>query len=513
MEAIHIPLTNIQSNPRQPRSEFDAGEMASLVESVKQYGILQPLMVTPSHDGIYVLIAGERRLRAAREAGLEEVPAVIVPDATERDQLELALIENIQRADLNPLEKARAYQMLADEFNLSHEDIASKVGVSRSTVTNALRLLKLPEDIHTALLSGALKERQAAALLTLFDLPVGLRDEAEKGAYANHKPSYIVKQAQTGASSDTLRELIDSMVRNNSKDLNRAIWSLDYTFLQSETIYWPDCRSCELRHKSLNVCTNPACYEAKEQAWVADYLQQASAVSGILPLESDIPSYQITHLEYHRSAESILTSGCENLRLEFSPYSNGGSFTLADKDYPKALIVCRKGNAHCKCLQGAEILAAQKRREEIQRIQDTPQEQQESDEIVEPVEAEESQPDPEQEWEQRPQRPTAEELAELVKEEKKRQKENAKLAKSAQEQAVQIFDDALADNVPGAWRLIYNRVALGEPWKDRPDDISEIRKGIAARIVTYRVQYLDPSRVVDELKEMLADAGLPELQL
>lgn len=511
LTTVDVPIEKIESNPRQPRSEFRTEEMTSLVASVKEFGILQPLMVAASHDGKYNLIAGERRLRAAKEAGLERVPAVVVVDVSERDRLELALIENVQRVDLSPIEKARAYQVLSEEFNLSHEEIADKVGVARATVSNVLRLLKLPEDISKAVLNGVLKERQAFALLTLFDLPEALRKEAEKQNYQNHQPAYIVKQALAGASSDTIRELIESMVRNHSKDLTKAEWDLDYIFVTSETISWPECRTCELRHKPLNVCTNPSCYDVKGRVWKNDYLQQASQVSGIIPLEEGIGAYEITHLEYRASSESILSSGCENLRLAYSPYGKG-PFTLEAKGYPKVTVVCRKNNGHCQCMKGLEILAAQKLRAEVQALQDTPRdndnEELESEAVEPEAVVEESQPDPAQEWEQRPQRPTAEELAELVKQDKKRQKENAKLAKDAQEQAVQIVSDALANNEPGAWKLVYNRIALGERWADRPDDVAEIRKGIAARIITYHVPYRDLSQVVDSLKEMLIDAGL-----
>jgi ParB/RepB/Spo0J family partition protein len=229
METIYIPLTSLESNPRYPRTEFDAGEMASLVESVQKYGILQPLIVTLKDAGIYVLIAGERRLRAARTAGLDELPVVIYPDATEREQLELALIENIQRADLNPLEKARAYQQLIDVFKLSHEDVAARVGQHRSTVSNTLRLLKLPDGIQKSLLGGSISERQATALLALYDLPQPLRDRAEASrSYSPElKPSSIEQKVLGGASSDYVRDTIGGMISMYS---NRLLWASDVAF-------------------------------------------------------------------------------------------------------------------------------------------------------------------------------------------------------------------------------------------------------------------------------------------
>jgi ParB family transcriptional regulator, chromosome partitioning protein len=162
-----VALDSIVANPRQPRKEMAEEELKSLAASIREHGILQPLIVTT--DGIpdrYILIAGERRLRAARLAGLEVVP-VIVRQATDQERLELALIENVQRADLSPLETAEAYAKLSDEFGLSHEEIAVRVGKNRATVTNTMRLLKLSDSAKTALASGKISEGHARTLLSL----------------------------------------------------------------------------------------------------------------------------------------------------------------------------------------------------------------------------------------------------------------------------------------------------------------------------------------------------------
>lgn len=167
MGVIDIPVDRIQSNPRQPRTKFKPEELAELAASIKEHGILQPLIVTRSEqEGIFTLIAGERRLQAARQAGLESVP-IITREASEQQILELALIENIQRSDLNPLEAAEAYRQLADEFGLSHEEIADRVGKSRTAITNTLRLLKLTPAIQQAVLDESISEGHARALLAL----------------------------------------------------------------------------------------------------------------------------------------------------------------------------------------------------------------------------------------------------------------------------------------------------------------------------------------------------------
>lgn len=165
--ALSVPVEKIVPNPRQPRSHFDPAALEELAVSIREHGVLQPLLVSRDETGSgYILIAGERRWQAAQLAGLTEVP-VIARQTTDLERLELALIENVQRADLNPLEEANAYRQLSEEFRLSHEEIAARVGKSRVAVTNTLRLLKLPETAQQALVDGVISEGHARALLSL----------------------------------------------------------------------------------------------------------------------------------------------------------------------------------------------------------------------------------------------------------------------------------------------------------------------------------------------------------
>jgi ParB family transcriptional regulator, chromosome partitioning protein len=166
-----IPAADIVPNPRQPRTRLDPESLAELAESIKEHGLIQPLIVTrtpPSSRAPYQLIAGERRWRAAQMAGLETVP-VLLKEATPQQFLELALVENIQRADLNPLEEAEAYQALMSDFKLNQQQVAERVGKSRVAVANTLRLLRLPERVKAFLASGELSEGHARALLGLPD--------------------------------------------------------------------------------------------------------------------------------------------------------------------------------------------------------------------------------------------------------------------------------------------------------------------------------------------------------
>ncbi len=162
-----MAVDRIQPNPRQPRKSFDKEELQGLSDSIAEHGVLQPLVVAqPEGEDIYVLIAGQRRLEAARLAGLTEVPAIL-RQATEQQLLEWALIENLQREDLNPIEAAQGYQQLVDDFGLSHDAIAEKVGKSRSAVSNTLRLLKLTEAVAKAIVQGEVSEGHGRALLGL----------------------------------------------------------------------------------------------------------------------------------------------------------------------------------------------------------------------------------------------------------------------------------------------------------------------------------------------------------
>lgn len=165
-ELLDIDL--ISPNPEQPRTHFEPEKLRELADSIRQHGIIQPLIVTRDDDGSYRLIAGERRLQAARLAGLQTVP-IVSREADDEELLELALIENIQRADLNPIEEAMAYRRLVDEYGLTQEDAARRVGKSRAAVSNALRLLGLEQEIRRSLVEGEISEGHARALLGLQD--------------------------------------------------------------------------------------------------------------------------------------------------------------------------------------------------------------------------------------------------------------------------------------------------------------------------------------------------------
>jgi ParB family chromosome partitioning protein len=192
-ELVHLPLEMIHANPRQPRKSFDSDAAIGLAASVKAQGLLQPLLVRRREEGGYELIAGERRLRAAREAGLATVPAV-VREAGDRESLVLGLVENVAREQLSPLEESRAYAVLLDEFGLALGEIAERVGRSKPSVSNRLRLLELPDEVLQMLSSGELSEGHARAILALPD-----HDERKALARRAAKTGMSVRQVEQAA--------------------------------------------------------------------------------------------------------------------------------------------------------------------------------------------------------------------------------------------------------------------------------------------------------------------------
>jgi ParB family chromosome partitioning protein len=197
---LQVGLDEIVPNPHQPRQGMDARQLEELAASIREHGLIQPLVVAPlpaeaAGQARYQLIAGERRWQAARLAGLERVP-VVVKNVSPRELLELALVENIQRADLNALEEALAYQQLIQEFGLTQEEVATRVGRNRATVANTLRLLRLPDEIKEALREGRISEGHARAILGLDDTAdqLAVLRAAEKRALSVRQTEELVRR-------------------------------------------------------------------------------------------------------------------------------------------------------------------------------------------------------------------------------------------------------------------------------------------------------------------------------
>lgn len=192
---IDIPVSSIRPNPHQPRSHFDEDTLAALTASIRELGVLQPVLVRPLPSGDYELVAGERRWRAARRAGLNAIPAV-TREVSEVESVEHALVENLHRQDLNPLEEAGAYQQLIEDFGLTHEQLAVKVGRSRAVVTNTLRLFLLPPSVQKLVAEGQLSAGHARALL-------GTPDRAFQESLARRA---VAEQLSVRAVEEAVRE-------------------------------------------------------------------------------------------------------------------------------------------------------------------------------------------------------------------------------------------------------------------------------------------------------------------
>jgi ParB family chromosome partitioning protein len=219
-----VAVELIQRNPRQPRIRFNEEELNELAASIREHGVIQPLIVAPNTNGSFVLIAGERRLQASQRAGLRTVP-VITRQANNQELLELALIENVQRADLNSMEEAEAYRQLVEDFGLSHESVAKRVGKSRVAVTNTLRLLGLADMVKQALVDGKITEgharallalstqkAQASALQTVLNLSLSVRQTEElTRKLGGHKPIKAKKPHRSADVNDVEKRLQKSL--------------------------------------------------------------------------------------------------------------------------------------------------------------------------------------------------------------------------------------------------------------------------------------------------------------
>ena len=199
-----VPIERLKANPANPRKRFSEEELEELAQSIRDKGVLQPILVRPSksHAGSFEIVAGERRWRAAQKAGIHTVPVIKI-EATDKQALEIAIVENVQRADLNPLEEAEGYKRLIGEFEYSHGDLGKAIGKSRSYVTNALRLLKLPEETRVMLSNGQISAGHARALLSLPDPDAIARDILKKGLsvrdveHMTENPSFGSKESKS----------------------------------------------------------------------------------------------------------------------------------------------------------------------------------------------------------------------------------------------------------------------------------------------------------------------------
>lgn len=224
-----LRVSQIEPNRNQPRKQFSEEAVTSLAESIREHGMLQPILVRPYIDGQYQIVAGERRWRAARMLGLDEVP-VIIKDITDVEAMQMALIENLQRENLNPIEEATGYKRLLEEFNMKQDDIAKTVGKSRSSIANMLRILTLPEEVREMLVNGEISVGHAKALLSIDDEEVQI-EAARRAKDGSFTVRHIEKLAQSLAENTEETEekpqkpvkIVDSYYKEVELSLNERL--------------------------------------------------------------------------------------------------------------------------------------------------------------------------------------------------------------------------------------------------------------------------------------------------
>ena len=219
-----IPVADIEPNPFQPRMNLDEAGIEELKRSIQEKGVIQPIVVRRLEGGRYQIVIGERRWRAVKEAGMETIPAIVRDVSSVEEMIELALVENIQREDLNPIDEANAYKVLMEECNLTQEEVAKRVGKDRSTVANLLRLLKLPDEVQERILDGELSMGHARALLSLDDPEeqVRLCREIIKNGWSVRKVEQIVR-ARREPKKDVKPKDKDPIIRELEENLQRAL--------------------------------------------------------------------------------------------------------------------------------------------------------------------------------------------------------------------------------------------------------------------------------------------------
>ncbi len=219
---VKIPIDNIKPNPYQPRSEFDEEALHELKMSILENGLIQPVTVRRTGNNQYELISGERRLRACKEIGYKEIPSYIIKVETKEAMLALSLIENIQREQLNPIEVAHAYQRLMTECNMSQDEIAKQVGKNRSTVTNTIRLLKLPQEIQQSIIENKISAGHARALINIPDeqLQISIKNQIIKKNLSVRNVEELVKKALTSGRTSTVKRTVNAHSDSDAIHIN-----------------------------------------------------------------------------------------------------------------------------------------------------------------------------------------------------------------------------------------------------------------------------------------------------
>lgn len=449
-----IELSQIDPNPWQTRQgEPDEEYIKNLAYDIAINGLLQVPLGRRVGERVQ-LAFGHNRLAAYKwltsedsqqdeKEGYDLMP-VEIRELTDQEMAQAAWSENEKRKDVSSIERALAIQKRMESFGWSQADAANMMGVDRSTISNLLRLLKLPEGLRANIQAGEISERQAMALLPLYEAP----EHFHRESYYFDSPEKIVHSAIGGESSDRLRQKVEKYFEFVAKDLQKAEFKLDQLFKETGGVYCGLCRTCDKRMASRNLCFSPDCYDAKTERRRQNYLASASAASGY-PVSDPQKGGSVTVPSRGRM-ETIRATGCPHLCLV---YTDGDYFTGYNSEenkaaygiekFPHARLVCDKRNNSCSCEKGLNVQAVVKA--ESKPVIHSP----------EPVEIS-SNGHEEVADAEKVAAPTSDELEEAARQARRAKNDAIKRLGEIQEEVEERLVQALREDHPGAFYVVVN---------------------------------------------------------
>jgi ParB/RepB/Spo0J family partition protein len=486
-----------------------------------------------NHESVMVQLAfGHNRLAAYRWlcdvgkisniAGDYLKLPVEIRSLTHEQMADTAWSENEQRRGVNPYERAIAIEKRMKDFNWTQEQAADHLRMSRSAISNILRLLKLPQPVKEDLRQGNISERAALALMPLYELPQAIIERAEHDWNTTTKPTHIIADARTGQSSELVRERVEKIVTAFGVNLQLADWALDEEIehSQAESLR---CRGCSLRLKERNTCLDRDCFELKRRIWREAYLYKAQhafeTTHGVWLhiAEEDVAlGHGATKFEYEPASKVhvIRKSGCENLRLmytEFTYAREGSPSTLTDVGYPKAAIICRRRNGQCTCKNGMDHLHKTGQAPEPHPFRDPLPE--EPTDIVEAPDHTAEEPATKHEPRSTSHVLSAGDLQEIARQARKDKAMYRSLAEQTIQRAAQQVAGLLVAGDVCAWRTLA-KALLGWNWReeDSPNNTLALAQLVTHGIITEQTNSMDDRELPARLNRWLASKGLPELQ-
>lgn len=483
-----IPLNKIKPNPWQTRTgELDQEYIKELAADIAFRGLLQTPIGREAGEDIQ-LAFGHNRFAAFQWLynlrDNSDIPGdystmpIDIRELTDEQMAELAWAENEKRRDVTPIERALAIQHRMADFGWTQTDAAEHLGIDRSSVSNILRLLRLPQKIQDALASGSISERVAISLLPMYELPEHVLKLAKDNWY--NDPSRIEFAALNGTSSDEIRSKVDALRQNYTRPLQKAEFGLDelypegivagYDGSEGGTVYCGTCRACDRRLKDTgNVCLDIGCYKAKTALYRRAYLLEACGAANIEVVDPN-KGGNPTPLPYRDDqARQILATHCENLRLVYSENLEKNDARVVS-GYPHALIVCDKRNGSCSCAKGLDLIKSKPAVQVVEKNYTA-----NFDDSADEAESVGAQTPPAK------QIPGALELEEIARQARKEKRDVPKAHKELVERLTNLAVEWLRYDEPGAFYALIMGDTYPSKW--RPVDIESLYRVAAERVV------------------------------